>query len=139
MRGHTVTRVIYRARTSFHLAPSRAPSLPLSLCPPHPLLKPAHPPVHGCCCWLSLAHCYCWGEEEGEAITLQYHHKHAGGEPERRLHSAMMHYLDMEALSWLCVAWGVLELGFLAVIMLHLVPRMNRLEAPAKVRGKAVG
>ncbi|CAM9235807.1 unnamed protein product [Ectocarpus sp. 12 AP-2014] len=44
----------------------------------------------------------------------------------------MRQYLDMEALSWLCVAWGVLELGFLAVIMLYLVPRMNRLEAPAK-------
>lgn len=41
--------------------------------------------------------------------------------------------LGMAVLPYACLAWGVVELVFLAVVMLYLAPRMNRLEAPADV------
>lgn len=44
-----------------------------------------------------------------------------------------MKELVMAVLPCTCLAWGALELIFLAVVMLYLAPRMNRLEAPADV------
>lgn len=45
----------------------------------------------------------------------------------------MIEYLDWRVLCFAGIAWGALELVFLAVTMLYLAPRMNRLEPPAKV------
>lgn len=64
--------------------------------PPSPGTRPSTIyPVHGCCCWLSLAHYYFWGEE-GEATQTT---THAGAglihEPERRFaqrHDAISGY-----------------------------------------------
>lgn len=138
--GHThLISCAHVVFTSLHPELSLSLSLlSLSLCPPHPLLVPAHLDTSA---WLLLL-------ITGTLLLLggggRGHTSHQRGRVNpragaARLHIAMMQYLDMETLSWLCVAWGMLELGFLAVIMLYLVPRMNRLEAPAKVRRRAAG
>lgn len=78
---------------------------------------------------------WAWTRESAEDITYQESLRSRVATPIMHAAATLLGDVDVTALSWRWVVgvWIALELVFFAVIMVHLVPRMNRLEAPAKV------